>query len=108
MLFYLGISGGSLPALRSFVMISLFLAGLLLGRKGFWLHSLLFAAVLLVLWEPGVIMSLSFQLSFVAVLFIGFSLETPEQSAWRIQPYLAPADKKRKAKKIKITKKSIR
>jgi competence protein ComEC len=89
MLFYLGISGGSLPALRSFVMISLFLAGLLLGRKGFWLHSLLFAAVLLVLWDPGVIMSLSFQLSFVAVLFIGFSLETPEQSAWRIQPKLS-------------------
>lgn len=81
MLFYLSISGGSPPAIRSFVMISVFLAGLLLGRKGFWLHSLLFAAVLLVLWEPYLVLSLSFQLSFVAVLFIGFSLETPGQGA---------------------------
>ncbi len=35
MLLYLGLSGGSLPAVRSCIMISLFLAGLLLGRKGF-------------------------------------------------------------------------
>ncbi len=78
MLFYIGISGGNPPAIRSFIMISVFLAGLLFGRKGFWLHSLLFAAVLLVLWEPHIILSLSFQLSFVAVLFIGFSLETAD------------------------------
>jgi competence protein ComEC len=75
MVSYLGISGGSLPAIRSFVMITLFLAGLLLGRKGFWLNSLLIAAVILVLWDPGVILGLSFQLSFIAVLFIGFALE---------------------------------
>ncbi|UCE79638.1 MAG: DNA internalization-related competence protein ComEC/Rec2 [Nitrospiraceae bacterium] len=78
MLFYIGISGGNPPAIRSFIMISVFLAGLFFGRKGFWLHSLLFAAVLLVLWEPHMILSLSFQLSFVAVLFIGFSLETAD------------------------------
>ncbi|MEC4675741.1 MAG: DNA internalization-related competence protein ComEC/Rec2 [Nitrospirota bacterium] len=75
MLMYLGISGWSVPALRSFLMISLFLAGLLIGRKGFWLNSLLFAAFVLVVWEPDVILSLSFQLSFIAVLFIGFSVE---------------------------------
>ncbi|MBI5639254.1 MAG: DNA internalization-related competence protein ComEC/Rec2 [Nitrospirae bacterium] len=80
MLLYLGISGWSVPAVRSFIMISLFLAGLLIGRKGFWLNSLLFAAFLLVLWTPGVILSLSFQLSFVAVLFIGFSIERDEDA----------------------------
>jgi hypothetical protein len=32
---YLGISGAGPPAVRAFVMIGLFLAGLLLGRKGF-------------------------------------------------------------------------
>ena len=79
MLFYLGISGGSLPAIRSFVMISLFLAGLFLGRKGLWLNSLCFAAFILVLWDPGVILSLSFQLSFIAVLFIGFSVEKKDE-----------------------------
>ncbi len=75
MVLYLGISGTSPPAVRSFVMIALFLLGLLLGRKGFWLNSVCFAAFLLVLWDPSVLYSISFQLSFIAVLFIGFILE---------------------------------
>lgn len=77
MLFYLGISGASIPSLRAFTMIGLFMLGLLLGRKGAWLNFLLLAAVLLVVWDPEVLGSLSFQLSFTAVLFIGFGL-----SAW--------------------------
>lgn len=83
MLLYLGISGGSIPALRSFVMINLFLCGLLIDRKGFWLNSLLFAALVLVIWDPGAMSGLSFQLSFIAVLFIGFALEKkdPEEKA---------------------------
>ncbi|MCE5194665.1 MAG: DNA internalization-related competence protein ComEC/Rec2 [Nitrospiraceae bacterium] len=75
MIAYLGISGTSTPALRSFIMISLFLAGLLIGRKGFWLNSLLFAAVVIMLWQPDSVLTLSFQLSFIAVLFIGFFIE---------------------------------
>ena len=74
MLAYLCLSGGSVPAVRSFIMVNLFLLGLIIGRKGFWLNSLLFAAFILTIWEPGVIFSLSFQLSFIAVLFIGFSV----------------------------------
>ncbi len=73
MAFYLGLSGASPPAVRSFVMIATFLGGLLLGRKGAWLNSLLFAAFLLTLLDPEVLFSLSFQLSFAAVLFIGFA-----------------------------------
>ncbi len=80
MLFYLGLSGAAPPAVRSFVMISLFLAGLLLGRKGAWLNSLFFAAFVLVLWDPGVLFSLSFQLSFTAVLFIGFAAEKKDNA----------------------------
>jgi competence protein ComEC len=74
MLAYLLLSGGSVPAVRSFIMIGLFLAGVVIVRKGFWLNSLLFAAVVLAVWEPGVILTLSFQLSFLAVLFIGLFL----------------------------------
>lgn len=80
MVTYLGLSGASPPAVRSFIMITLFLAGMLLGRKGFWLNSLLFAAFLLVIWNPGVILSLSFQLSFIAVAFIGFSVGEKEEA----------------------------
>ncbi|GAB4390677.1 MAG: DNA internalization-related competence protein ComEC/Rec2 [Thermodesulfovibrionales bacterium] len=78
MALYLGISGASVPSIRAFVMITLFLLGLLLGRKGAWLNSLLLAALLLVLWEPAVVASLSFQLSFLAVLFIGFAVRGGE------------------------------
>jgi competence protein ComEC len=56
-------------------MIALFLLGHLLGRKGSWLNSLFFAAFLLVLWNPDVLFSISFQLSFIAILFIGFAVE---------------------------------
>ena len=75
MLAYLALSGWSIPAVRSFIMISLFLIGLLIGRKRFWLSSLLFAAFVIVLWNPEALFSLSFQLSFLAVLFIGFSID---------------------------------
>ncbi len=78
MLAYLGLSGASIPAVRSFIMISLFLSGLIINRKGFWLNSLFFAAFIITVWEPEVIFSLSFQLSFLAVLFIGFSIENKE------------------------------
>jgi competence protein ComEC len=75
MLLYLGISGASIPSVRSFIMISLFLFGLLVERGGHWLNFLLLAALALVLWEPEVLLNVSFQLSFVAVLFIGFGLK---------------------------------
>jgi competence protein ComEC len=78
MLAYLGLSGGNIPAVRSFIMVGLFLLGLLIGRKGLWLNSLFFAAFILAIWDPKVILDLSFQLSFLAVLFIGFSIKTEE------------------------------
>jgi competence protein ComEC len=81
MLAYFVLSGGSIPAVRSFIMISLFLLGLLIGRKGLWLNALLFAACVLTLWDPKVILDLSFQLSFLAVLFIGFAVETGEDES---------------------------
>lgn len=75
MVFYLGISGASVPAARAFVMTGLFLAGLLAGRKGHWLNFLVTAALLITLWEPDVLTGLSFQLSFIAVLFIGAAVK---------------------------------
>jgi competence protein ComEC len=100
MTMYLGISGGSIPAVRSFIMINLFLFGLLIDRKGFWLNSLLFAAVVLVVWDSEVTENLSFQLSFIAVLFLGFALEkqdpvdearAPEEKRGRIARYIKNA-----------------
>jgi competence protein ComEC len=91
MVAYLGLSGGSIPAIRSFIMIGLFLLGLIIGRKGCWLNSLIFAAFIIVLWEPVSIFSLSFQLSFLAVLFIGFSIgkgDTREEEGSKIARFI--------------------
>ncbi len=74
LLLYLLLSGASIPAIRSFIMINLFLFGLLINMRGHWLNSLLFAALLILVWEPSSIKDISFQLSFVAVLFIGYSM----------------------------------
>lgn len=79
MLMYLFISGSSIPALRSFIMINVFLLGLLIGRKGFWLNSLLFAAFLICVWEPSALLTISFQLSFLAVFFIGYAFGEREE-----------------------------
>ncbi len=68
--FYLGLSGASVPALRSVMMVGLTIFGLFLGRRGDWLNMLLLAASLIVLWDPSELGSLSFELSFLAVLFI--------------------------------------
>jgi competence protein ComEC len=75
MIGYLGISDMSIPAIRSFIMITLFLSSLLIHRKGFWLNTLLFAAVVIILIQPDSILDLSFQLSFIAVLCIGLVTE---------------------------------
>ncbi|MDP2168116.1 MAG: DNA internalization-related competence protein ComEC/Rec2 [Thermodesulfovibrionales bacterium] len=87
MLFYLGISGGSIPATRSFIMITLFLIGIVIGKKRYWLNALLLAAVIIVLWEPAAMLELSFILSFSAVLFIGFFVaERSERTGLRQYP----------------------
>ncbi|GAB4489900.1 MAG: DNA internalization-related competence protein ComEC/Rec2 [Thermodesulfovibrionales bacterium] len=74
-LVYLGLSGGSIPAVRSFIMVSLFLAGLLIERKHSGLRALAAAAVLLCIWDPGVLLDLSFQLSFLAAAGIGLAAD---------------------------------
>lgn len=80
MIMYLLISGSSVPAVRSFLMINIFLFGLLIGRKGFWLNSILFAAFVICLWEPAAILGISFQLSFLAVFFIGLIFGDKKES----------------------------
>ncbi|GBE36865.1 comEC family competence protein [bacterium BMS3Bbin07] len=77
-LLYLLLSGGRIPAMRSFLMINIFLLGLLIGRKGQWLNSLLLAATVILFLDPESLKTISFQLSFLAVFFIGITLETFE------------------------------
>lgn len=91
MIGYLGISDMSIPSIRSFIMITLFLSGLLIHRKGFWLNTLLFAAVVIILIQPDSVLDLSFQLSFIAVLCIGL---VTEQRKDGVMEYWSIGDKK--------------
>ena len=71
MLGYLFLSGARVPSVRAFIMTGMFLAGLMLGRRGGWFPFLWLAATLIVLFDPQALGGLSFQMSFLAVLFIG-------------------------------------
>ncbi|MBF0465306.1 MAG: DNA internalization-related competence protein ComEC/Rec2 [Nitrospirae bacterium] len=70
---YFFISELTIPAYRSFVTIGIYMAALLLGRKGIWWNSLLFAAFVIELTDPASIFNVSFLLSFNAVMFIGLA-----------------------------------
>ena len=72
---YAFISGASLPTIRSLVMVIIYMMALYLGRKDQWLNSLAIAAIIILIWKPGALFELSFQLSFFAVLSIGAVME---------------------------------
>jgi competence protein ComEC len=65
--FYLEISGSSVTASRSFIIILLFFLAILLEQKPTPLISLALAATAILLFNPYYIFTISFQLSFVAV-----------------------------------------
>lgn len=99
---YLVISDMSVPSVRAFIMISLFLIGLLIGRKGFWLNTLLFAAVLIILMHPNAIAELSFQLSFLAVLCIGMAVEQKLDNGTAAQQSNRAAERLEQFKRFKL------
>ncbi|MDR1609423.1 MAG: ComEC/Rec2 family competence protein [Holosporales bacterium] len=66
--FYLKISGASPSAVRAFIMTTVFLLSVLCNRKAISLRSVAFAAFLILLFAPGSMFLVSFQLSFSAVV----------------------------------------
>jgi competence protein ComEC len=69
-MFYTAIAGAMVPTVRSAIMIGVYELAVLLDREEEVFTSLTFAALLIALVWPGVIADISFQLSFLAVLFI--------------------------------------
>ena len=68
--FYLVLSGLQVPAIRSFLMISLVFLGILTDRKVVSLYTLCLVAFGVLLVRPEWVTSVSFQLSFVAVMIL--------------------------------------
>lgn len=79
MLLYLGLSGATPPPVRAFVMISLFLFGLLISASGRWHGYLAAAAFVIAVHDPSAVTSLSFVMSFAAVIFIGLIFREEKQ-----------------------------
>jgi len=68
--FYTAVAGFNTPAVRAFIMISVFLLAIIAGRDENKLNTLGWAAFVILLWHPWSLFELSFQLSFAAVLGI--------------------------------------
>ena len=66
--FYTLLAGGQVATVRSLMMILVYLAAVWFQRADDPLNALAVAALLIVLWEPHAVFSISFQLSYIAVL----------------------------------------
>jgi competence protein ComEC len=67
-LFYLGLAGAPIPTIRAFIMVTTVLAAVLLDRRALSLRLVAWAAFLVLLLLPESLVSVSFQLSFAAVV----------------------------------------
>ena len=73
---YMLLTGAHLPVQRSFAMACLFTLGVVAGRRALSLRGLALAMAALVLLEPHLVMGVSFQMSFSAVLALIVGYET--------------------------------
>lgn len=79
---YLGVSGFQIPAIRAFVMIALVFLGVLIERAVLSMHSLMLVAMGILLVLPQMIFSISFQLSFMAVMVLVFICQYLNEQPW--------------------------
>ncbi len=80
MLGYVVVAGSGVPVVRAFVMASVLVVGRTMERRVDTLNGLGLAALLLLLWRPGALFEVGFQLSFGAVAALVAC--TPTVTAW--------------------------
>ena len=80
MLGYVVVAGSGVPVVRAFVMAAVLVVGRTLERRVDTLNGLGLAALLLLLWRPGALFEVGFQLSFGAVAALVAC--TPVVMAW--------------------------
>jgi len=64
---YTAVAGFSTSAVRAFIMISLYLLSIVIGKEEYRVNTLSAAALIILLWHPWSLFEISFQLSFAAV-----------------------------------------
>jgi competence protein ComEC len=70
LLMYSLIAGFNIPVVRALLMTIIFILAILFDRPGNLINHILLAALLILVWKPGVLFTASFQLSFSAVIAI--------------------------------------
>jgi competence protein ComEC len=70
--FYSLLAGGQVATVRSLIMISAGLLAIILHRENALMHALALAALVILVASPQAIFDISFQLSFLSVLVIGY------------------------------------
>jgi competence protein ComEC len=71
-IFYTLLAGGQVATIRSLILISAGLLALILDRNHALMHALAIAALIILLANPQAIFDISFQLSYLSVLAIGY------------------------------------
>ncbi|MEW6408525.1 MAG: ComEC/Rec2 family competence protein, partial [Nitrospirota bacterium] len=74
-IFYTVIAGSKISAVRALIMIIVYLLAIVIEREKDWKNSIALAAVITLLWNPQSLFDISFQLSYGAVVFIGYAIE---------------------------------
>ena len=72
LIFYTLLAGGQVATIRSLIMITAGLAALILDREHSLMHSLALAALVILAASPQAVFDISFQLSYLSVLVIGY------------------------------------
>ncbi len=65
---YLLISGASVATQRAYIMMAIFFLAILLDRSAVTMRNVLWAMLLVLIWQPQAVMQVGFQMSFAAVL----------------------------------------
>lgn len=86
--FYLVLSGASISTQRAFIMLSIMLIAVLLDRPAISMRNVAIAAIIVIVTNPFSVLSVSFQMSFLAVA--GLVAVFEQITAWRRKLDLAP------------------
>lgn len=80
---YLYLSGASIPTVRAFIMVLIVFLGVLTDRKAISLRLVAIAAMIILLLSPEAILSVSFQMSFAAVVALVVAYERAGSNLFR-------------------------
>ena len=88
--FYLGISGSEVATVRSYVMLAIMLGSVLIDRRALTLRNVALSALVILLFSPDSLLSISFQMSFAATVALIAAYEALASRSARLASDTAP------------------